>query len=215
MYHQLEDCLLRKARIHLNTIVFAERTFPSQITQLVDWAESRDKVPELLSWLRKCNGDNGDLVGLYNEFSTSDETLEKLVVQSTKLFVEPVQFREQMAAMERRVCRIEAVINEVEVLATGFLVGPNLLLTNYHVIEDSKFGSDESKVAFRFNYKVQENGSVVGGSTATLANDWKVAWSITEEMDYAIVRLDRDVGRDPQGDFLVGTGDLLDTASRC
>jgi Trypsin-like peptidase domain len=200
-YADLDLCLYRKARLHLNTIVFTDRTYPAQIAQLVDWAESRDKVQQMIGWLRICNSDNIPLENFEKDLNTHD-TLEKLVVRSKALFVDPEEFREQMATMERRVCRIEAEIDGVLSLATGFLVGPDLVLTNNHAIEVDKNGAPAAAINFRFNYRAKSNKSANGDFDAKITKgEWRLASSETEELDFAIVRLNREMGRLPIGDF--------------
>jgi hypothetical protein len=120
-----------------------------------------------------------------------------------------------MAVIERQVCRIEIDGNPV---GTGFLVGPDAVLTNYHVLESVLKEKDEdkraelaAKVTCRFDYEVLANGSRVEGVEVKLhPTNWNLdasPYSPAErtrtpadpppapgELDYALVRLARRVG---------------------
>jgi hypothetical protein len=125
-------------------------------------------------------------------------------------------FQEKMAQVEGRVCRVELGGNAA---GTGFLVGPDAVLTNYHVLEDVLNGTvAAAKVTCRFDYKVLADGSRVEGTAVGLyvglhATDWKLDFSpysaaertrtpedpppTPDELDYALVRLARRFGDEP------------------
>ena len=123
-------------------------------------------------------------------------------------------WREKMAETEGRVCRIE--FNE-HARGTGFLVGPDLVLTNYHVMEPLITGKLPSEqIACRFDYKVLADGSRSEGAVARLHNNnWEVDGSpyspaeaenqpdrelpTLDQLDYAVMRLERPIGREPIG----------------
>ena len=92
-------------------------------------------------------------------------------------------FRSRMGATEARVCRIEAP--EGTARGTGFLVGPRVVITNFHVLKElfadwtapEKPWPPESVVA-RFDYLAAEDGLAVGkGTVFRLATDWLVDYS--------------------------------------
>jgi hypothetical protein len=122
-----------------------------------------------------------------------------------------VTWRQRLAEIEDCVCRIE--YPELEPHGTGFLVGPDLVLTNYHVIESLHRGTVEANQAVcRFDYKVLHDGISVGpGKPYGLANDWLVDHSLYsthdfevqptgevagDELDYALLRISTRVGGD-------------------
>jgi V8-like Glu-specific endopeptidase len=110
------------------------------------------------------------------------------------------------------VCRVE-VGNGTR--GTGFLVGPDALLTNYHVLRaviDNP--SSAPAVRFRFDYQVLANGVESQGVLASLhPTDWQIDYSpysdaeaknkpdeatpTADQLDYALVRLDRPIGDEP------------------
>jgi V8-like Glu-specific endopeptidase len=108
----------------------------------------------------------------------------------------------RLAQIERRVCRVEL---GGEALGTGFLVGPDTVLTNWHVYEVAKNAGKPDALGFRFDYEVLPGGNVQPGqlikmqaggcidsspysaaeATATPDNPLPGA----TELDYALLRL--------------------------
>jgi len=70
-------------------------------------------------------------------------------------------------------------------VGTGFLIGPDLLLTNQHVLESKKHV--ENAVA-RFDYYVDSSGVANAGRLFEFDPEF-YASSSPEELDYAVVRL--------------------------
>jgi hypothetical protein len=121
-------------------------------------------------------------------------------------------WRERLAQIEGQVCRIEFSNNPK---GTGFLVGPDLVLTNYHVMEQF-IGKDlpPANCACRFDYKVLSDGSRSEGIIVELNKEkWLVDYSPysqaeaddqpdrelpnQHELDYALLRLIRPIGDQP------------------
>jgi hypothetical protein len=136
------------------------------------------------------------------------EGLEKTIKDRLPPFDFAV-WRERMALVEGRVCRVEIGGNAA---GTGFLVGPDAVLTNYHVLQFVLDGTaPPTAVTCRFDYKVLADGSRVEGVSVGLpAADWNLDASpcspaeltrtpdtpppTPDELDYALVRLARRVG---------------------
>lgn len=109
---------------------------------------------------------------------------------------------DQANAIRRQVCRIEVPTG----VGTGFLVGADLVLTNYHVIESARTERPSSLV-LRFDL----TATASAGSVRELASDWLVdesPYSPTDleprpvpaatetQLDYAILRTRTPVGDD-------------------
>ena len=60
--------------------------------------------------------------------------LEKLITDS--IIKDAKEWRQQMARLEAKVCRVEIPTAHGTVFGTGFLVGPDCVLTNFHVVEN-------------------------------------------------------------------------------
>jgi V8-like Glu-specific endopeptidase len=118
-------------------------------------------------------------------------------------------WRARLGDIEGRVCRIEYPAKVPR--ATGSLIGPNAVITNYHVIEGITSPAD---VRLRFDYKIDLNGISVGnGVDYALADDWLYDQSpyspednkvhpndpSLNQLDYAILRVNGAPGNDPIG----------------
>ncbi len=151
----------------------------------------------------------------------TDEGPQKTIKQQLN-FLDVGLWREQLARMEGRVCRVE--LNDgTGNMGTGFLVGPDTLLTNYHVLESVLKQPDKAgAVRFRFDYKQLATGAVSDGTLVKLhATDWKLDHSpysaaeaagtpdtpppTAEQLDYALVRLERPVGQEPMTPGVAGS----------
>jgi Trypsin-like peptidase domain/Effector-associated domain 1 len=120
-----------------------------------------------------------------------------------------------LSQLEGQVCRVE--LNDASGrMATGFLVSADRLLTNYHVLEPVIKGfAEAAAVRFRFDYKTRPDGRPADGSLVGLAEPqdrgaWLLAYGkyadaektsapdsvppLADELDYALVRLDRRLG---------------------
>src|SRR5262249_42434947 len=120
-------------------------------------------------------------------------------------------WREKMAQIEGQVCRVELNGNAA---GTGFLVGPDAVLTNYHVLESVLKGTRQADaVTCRFDYKVLADRSRVEGTVvAPHRGEWTLDSSpyspaeqprppeppppTPDELDYVLVRLARSVGQE-------------------
>ncbi len=136
---------------------------------------------------------------------TTTEKLETIIRQFSDL--SPADRRTLEARLEARICRIITPRNE----GTGWLVGPDLVLTNYHVVKEllsEKPTLRGRDVICQFDYKVAA-GSVFKGTDCSLSPDAPVVdWSPfsavdlsdtdevpgENELDFALLRLDRKMG---------------------
>lgn len=164
---------------NLRDIVFA----------LIQWAEAQGKIEDLIIAARKENAGNPSLKQVSQKILAAtlevpEERLEAILLHSVN-FIDIESWIEQIWRCSLAVCRIE--VPEDTPRGTGFLIRPDIVITNYHVIEDvlqAPFPQDE--IAFRFHYR---KGS--GGITCPLATDkWLVAASRIRERDYALLRID-------------------------
>lgn len=135
--------------------------------------------------------------GLAAPTASADKERYKRLVFKAIEFAGAAAFRESMAARERAVCRVERPVGVP--WGTGFLVGPDLLITNYHVLEDVLEGRQPAAtVAARFDYAANADGSKVneGRLVGLDANAWRVHASPIRDLDFALVRLAERAGED-------------------
>ena len=195
------------------------------VFDLINLAESEGWIDLLLARAREANPGNPDLFKFAQQFGLATQTpagpeLERLVTQAG--FNNVAAWRERLGELETRVCRVEIPLSNGQAeRGTGFLVGKDLLLTNYHVlqsvIERSELQTkgepwaEPQQVSFRFDYKASGDGKTVSaGVVYHLAADWLVDSSpmsvidyqpepkngapALDELDYALVRLADEPG---------------------
>lgn len=164
------------------------------VFNLLVWATAHNKVNDLLLAARNANPTNVLLRGFAETVGLAAQTppqaeLEAIVLASVH-FQQVEQWRETMSQRELAVCRVE--VPGVS-YGTGFLVGPDLLITNYHVLQAAiDQPALASTVLFRFDYKMALDGVTLRpGQTYHLADTsgWLLDSSPPGQLDYALVRL--------------------------
>lgn len=74
----------------------------------------------------------------------------------------------------RRVCCVKRNFNA---LGTGFLVGPDVVLTNWHVVMDLVSTNLTGDLAFRFDFAAAPGGGTKNGDQVDVASKGIFAWS--------------------------------------
>ncbi|MEY9136501.1 hypothetical protein ACVMII_005398 [Bradyrhizobium diazoefficiens] len=116
-------------------------------------------------------------------------------------------WQDRLIKIERQVCRIEM---DGKALGTGFLVGPDTVLTNWHVFEVAKSADKVRQLGCRFDYVRLPNGQTDFGrlimlngvdgldsspySTAEKSGNPDAPLPTVNELDYALLRLAAPVG---------------------
>lgn len=182
---------------NLNTIANTTR-LNDAVFDLLQWAESRNKITELVVAARNSNPDNPALRRVAEELQLAPDSreLESIVIKSVG-FADVEGWRAQMSRCELTVCRIETS----DSFGTGFLIGPDIVITNYHVMRSVISGDlDPRQVILLFDYKKTMDGTTVQpGQEYTLATIWLVASSPADELDYALLRVSDEPGKRPVG----------------
>jgi hypothetical protein len=134
-------------------------------------------------------------------------------------FFDPEPLISNIIRIKRCLCRIHIAGPEWESFGTGFLVGADLLLTNYHVMEPVfKDNALAQKVSLTFDYENPDNGNGDGINPVTvikLAREFRIADSAyaqadatgipeidsiewpADRFDYALIRLEREIAAEP------------------
>jgi hypothetical protein len=176
----------------------------SVIFNLIRWAEARGLVGDLIVAARNERPRDTALRAIAEELrlaSAEPETgaYERIVLRSVK-FQDVELWRERMSMCELPVCRIDVPGG---IVGTGFLVGPSVVITNYHVIEQARGAeSVRNLVALRFDRKRAVGGNMEDeGQRYTLSRevDWLLDHSPKSELDYALLRVQGMPGADPVG----------------
>jgi hypothetical protein len=224
----LEQMLRTRLTIGLDNIV-ADGPMKDMAFDLLTQSEREGWTTDLIREAYLFNPRNADLLRIYEMHGLAPgviaqqagaavvgvrsvaQGLEKTIKDRLPTFDFAV-FRGKMALIEGRVCRVELNGNAA---GTGFLIGPDAVLTNYHVLESVlKETTSAAKVTCRFDYKVLADKSRVEGLAVGLhPTDWKLDFSpysaaeqtrtpdnpvpSPDELDYVLVRLAQRLGEEP------------------
>jgi V8-like Glu-specific endopeptidase len=228
--HRFDDFLLFRLDRRLDDYTSPADDYPTALRKVVQEANAALWWRNLLSEARKAVPDDPGLLEFGERFGFSPATVEadgpssaplrgkqlELKIKAAQSTFDIGTWRRRLGEIEGQVCRIEYSSGEAQ--GTGFLVSPDVVLTNYHVvepfIEDGK-AADAAAVAVRFDYKVADDGVAVQAGTAyPLAQDWLADFSPYSqqdlsdepsadpepgELDYALLRLDGAPGEEPVG----------------
>jgi hypothetical protein len=200
----------------LATVVNTADSIPNIVQYLIGRADTDGWSAELLSTMRAAHPENMKLLVFAQQFQLSPETppasaLQLLIKEGDPLF-DVVAWRTALGRAEAQVCRIEQ--DDVDGIGTGFLLGPGVVMTNYHLVEEVLGGFVKAeRIGLRFDYKILSDGIVVNpGQVYRLAQDWDIAHSPysdldeevdavevpgTDKLDYALLRVDGSPGADP------------------
>jgi trypsin-like peptidase/effector-associated domain 1 (EAD1)-containing protein len=198
----------------LEALAGAKTSLDEKAAALVDFMAARDLDPILVDEALKRRPTNTKLHAFHASYVTSAQRqmstreLQKKVVPASQ-FYDPAAWRAAFAKAESRVC----LVNTPNVCGTGFLVGPDLILTNHHVLKAMLPARGEgARVQVVFDYKLRPDGSRGSGRLTTLHADWHLESSpasdvdtmvgtrprdaSAQELDFVLARLAAPVGRD-------------------
>jgi hypothetical protein len=215
--HALDEMVRFKLDRKLDTI--APVTELQQVVlHLIQAAEAEAWTAQLVAAARESNPRNAKLQQFAENFGLAVELPEQSDLERLELeplFLDVNLWREQLGIIESQVCRVEIKSRAV---GTGFLLGPDLLLTASHVIEavvDQK--QRPGDVIFRFDYKKLNHGATVQSGTlyGLAEKEWLVDYSGSgsynsivdpnkeslgpDELHYALLRLARPAGAEQIG----------------
>ena len=224
----LEQMLRTRLSLTLDNIV-GDGSLKDVAFELVNVAEREGWTTDLIREGYLFNPRNPDLLKVYQKYGLAPgvsaqqagaavpgvrsvaDGLEKTIKDRLPAFDFAV-FREKMAQIEARVCRVEIGGNAA---GTGFLVGPGAVLTNFHVLKSVlEGGTPPDRVTCRFDYKALADGTRVPGVEVGLHPvDWRIDASpyapaevtrtpdepppTPDQLDYSLVRLARPIGDQP------------------
>ncbi len=201
------------------------------VWELLDRTEEEGWTADLVREAHRHNPGNQTLTSVYEKFGMmpkyslfhdgaalppteakpSAAALEKVIMQGNPtLDINPWRIR--LSEVEARVCRIDIGGRGT---GTGFLVGPDTVLTNYHVMEAVIKGTKQlSSVTCLFDFKVLANNQSSPGirvplaspqgllafspySDAEKAGTPEAAAPTADELDFALLRLARRFADEP------------------
>lgn len=202
--------MVKFGEVHGNLYAIAGGDNLSDVVfSLLEWAEARDQIGKLMVAARKANADNPALRKVAEELLLESPLLPQAELERVggleKIVLESVDFADVESWLQRlgdctlAVCRVE--ISAGKGVGTGFLVGPDLLLTNHHVVEQVLDGRKLSKpLLLRFDFKAKADGSGLFEGTEHQALE---VVDSNKALDYALLRL-----KGKPGEELVGIREL-------
>lgn len=220
---ELRNALRYKWGVGLDNYVNVKQGFYNTVADFIAWTDRKGKTSELAALayaerpgndtVRQLAQDLGlPLIEIKQKYDPAAQPparppLQAMVARHSR-FVNYEKFLKRFKAVGDRVCKIETPTK----VGTGFLVGADLVLTNFHVV-DEVAAADGKKVACEFDFHTAEEqaGNAGGqGNESTfcrLAANWEVAKSPfsksdmtgvgepkEDELDYALLRLEKKVG---------------------
>jgi len=186
---------------------------------VIDKLNRAERIDRLIIAARDANPLNAKLFAFSQKFGLASTPASRqelqLVIEETDAFLDPDVFRQRLGRLEAQVCRIEIASSQGTLSGTGFLVGPSVVMTNYHVVEtviavhENRPGpagvtAKPANVRARFGFKrmVDPNdGTVireVQGTVHKLAEKWLIDASAgspldrpapADRLDYALLQL--------------------------
>lgn len=196
--------------------------FETILLRVLQRAEEESWTAELLQGARASRPNDAALLTFAQQFGLAPATprgkeLERTIKKANSV-LDPVQWRTRLGEIETRVCRIEIKAGGVLEFGTGFLLGPDVVMTNYHVMEKVIKGNVLPKrVTLRFDYKKMADGVTLNSGTeySLAEEDWLLDHSEyssldlvsdtggedpqADQLDYALLRLSSPAGNDPVG----------------
>jgi Trypsin-like peptidase domain/Effector-associated domain 1 len=224
---ELARVLRYRMNVRLARIV-APGSLDDVVGDLLDWAERESRDADLVRVLAQAKPRNAALQTYYRQIGMAvpvavatagvpaarapvdvgDPGLQALV-RSRLPSVDFLKWHDRLAQVEARVCRVTI---EGHSAGTGFLIGPQAVLTNYHVLKTViEKTTPDAKVQCVFDYKLLATGARSGTVIDLAGADWLVDSSpptpgeeaedpdrtlpTAEQLDYAVVRLAEPVGQ--------------------
>lgn len=193
-----------------------ENAFQHEVFELIDVAEAEGWTDKLISSLVKANPQKLIIQNLTSTLRmamsedspkaiATGNTFEKMVKAAG--FVDLKPWMEKLSRISQGVCRIEHPANEGQ--GTGLLVADDLVLTNYHVVEQhiaNKRPPAEIRCRFDFARDVsgleqgeavalaEGSGWVVASSPGDIADTTGSGIPVVDNLDYALLRLKEPLG---------------------
>lgn len=214
----LDELLFVALDIRRDDITMAS-DYRARVFQIIRSADAAGWALDLVVAAREARPRKSALQAIASELGLGAVTppgLERIISQSVP-FVDVSAWREQLGNLEGQVCMVEVAAAAGSIRGTGFLVAPDLCLTNYHVVKSLIDGtSDPAHARVRFDFRRAPDGTVVAdGTRFPLADEWLVAsrppsavdsladshgrLPAADELDFALLRIRGAPGAAPVG----------------
>ncbi len=214
----------------LDLLQFARRRKANRAKLLNEFAQQLGVVLPTDITIQPSNATSPSAIGGITQlsnaasFSTPSQDGLQRKIRDIGSILNVVQWKTQLEEVERHICRVE--ING-QAVGTGFLLGPDIVITCYHVMERVINGPDvKEDVILRFDYKLMGDGKTLNAGTMyqLAKDDWLIDFSYysqldrfvhedmaerdCHELDYALLRTDGKPGEEWLSDMAIYTGPL-------
>lgn len=205
--------------------------FPIAVFKLVTGAQAEGWLPKLIAAAAATRPHRPEFTALATALGLTPvgpNLIERLPVSNThraledvirgrQTFIEPEKFIHELSALQPRICLITMPTHKGVKGGTGFLVGPDLVLTAYHVMReaiDRRVASGDVEV--RFDVRRTPDGATIreGVPYKLSTKDWlvdhrpfssadlsepPVTVPAPDELDYCLMRLEAAAGESGAG----------------
>ncbi|TCR60559.1 trypsin-like peptidase domain-containing protein [Bosea sp. BK604] len=224
---ELTDTLYRRMNINFFSLVDRNISFQKKCYYLIEYLNSENLIELFIDTIRDERSSNSGISNLLFVLKlaespksimyppqTAQESGRKNIpeddhpnqnrrtILERKTLTSNIITMNEIASIQRRICRIESRGN---FHGTGFLIADNLVLTNYHVIEDSiGLSGDQIRCVFDFSSHypdriarlVQEKWLVKSSPYAAYDDGIDEEPPTIEQLDFAVLRMAEYVGQD-------------------
>jgi hypothetical protein len=216
---RFDQMLFFRLNKHRERLSSNRSDFETVVYDVIRDADSRGWLDQLVLMARQSRPSHPGLFAFAQTRRLAVQTsMLETILSARALQIDPARFRAALGRLEGQVCRVEVKTDTgVRPLGTGFLVGPDLCLTNFHVVSDLYAGKVRpGRLALRFDYKVGADGSEpIAGTVVRLASaysagysphaafeaDNSLPWTVPSpsELDFALLRTEGTPGARPIG----------------
>src|SRR6266446_5038580 len=137
----LEQMLRLRLGKKLSSIVSTDKDLLMTIFKLIERAEREGWISQLIVEAREWNRGNAMLLEFCQQIGLVPATPNELDLERTireeNGFLDMETWRTRMSEIEKQVCRVEVYSSDGHSVfyGTGFLLGPDVLMTNHHVVQ--------------------------------------------------------------------------------
>jgi hypothetical protein len=198
---------------HLPAIAALPNPIDQVAFEVVQASNAEGWTARLITAARESRPNNPKLLKLAEDFGLTAASAElESKVRDDLEYLDITQWRTRLGEIEAQVCRVETPKR----MGTGFLVGPDVLITNYHVMKEVILNPAlADRVVLRFDFKKLADGATLNPGTPfrLVKKNWLLDQSPysqvdllanpgdqmpgPDELDYALLRVDEEPGNKP------------------
>jgi hypothetical protein len=196
-------------------MITAPAELPYMVHQVIGWCEDRGWLEKLVRGVIRERPENPYVAAFMRQLGLhpvdQPAAVLEAIVGPNRQFHDANQFFHRGYVTATRVCQVRC---DGEARGTASLVGPDAVLTNWHVMESTDRGArGAAGYEFVFGFARSNDGTVIDdGESFRAADDWHVASAPIgdldapreDELDFALVRLAESAGRRSMGNAAQG-----------